>query len=277
MWLLKRQPDGNDQLVSTVVEQKVSRSMPKTGIDYGDKTWNTIVGCRHNCPWDCWAKKLTTTRLARLYGGNFEDIVFMPERLPQVMQPATKPSKSPNLKEKEQMVLVNFEGDMWGEWVESRWIRMVLDWCEENEHNKYMFLTKNPNRYMRHSCQIVESLAAKNMWFGTSISGPEDFGRVANLPTPLIDHGCHMWLSIEPLLHPFEDDALNDLDFYLNNPRSHYGIEWVVIGALTGKGGKQPEPEWVEMIIEMCSRHGVPYFLKDNLKGYEEDKHWPEM
>ncbi len=81
-----------------------AKTMGNTGIEYGERSFNTIIGCRHNCPWDCWARDVATTRHASKYGEDFGDIQFFPDRLEQPMH-----TKKP------QRVLVNFMGDMWGD------------------------------------------------------------------------------------------------------------------------------------------------------------------
>jgi protein gp37 len=45
-------------------------------------------------------------------------------------------------------------------------------------------------------------------------------------------------------------------------------VGWVVMGAMTGPGAKdhQPEPEWVMDIIHDADTAGVPILMKDSLR-----------
>ena len=59
------------------------------------------------------------------------------------------------------------------------------------------------------------------------------------------------WVSFEPLLAPWKGDLR--------------GIQWVVIGGLSGHHAKCPEVEWVGAIMEEAGRRGIPIWMKRNL------------
>jgi len=46
-------------------------------------------------------------------------------------------------------------------------------------------------------------------------------------------------------------------------------VDWVIVGAMTGPGSskRQPDPRWVQAIVELCHSAGVPVFMKSNLAG----------
>lgn len=74
---------------------------------------------------------------------------------------------------------------------------------------------------------------------------------------PFFYSGHHKtFLSIEPLLNRMGD-----------TPTSLRGIDWVIIGAMTGPGSEKRRPEraWVEEIVEQCRRKNIPVFMKSNL------------
>ena len=227
-----------------------AKTMGYTGIEYGERSFNTIIGCRHNCPWDCWARDVATTRHASKYGEDFGDIQFFPDRLEQPMH-----TKKP------QRVLVNFMGDMWGDWVFTDWIARTLNACEKAPWHDYLFLTKNPKRYgdfMQEApfgFEIVRTNARP--WLGTSVESVEKMGRLDDLINATENAHVLRWVSLEPLLG-------NPIDKSLESKLFH--MDWIVIGALTGKQPKQPEKEWVEWLVQLCKDYNIPYFLKDNLK-----------
>jgi len=98
----------------------------------GYKTWNPIVGCKHDCRY-CWARRMAQRQKHRC----IECFAFVPhlhrERL--------------SLSDVEKQIFVCSMGDMWGDWVDNEWIRKILEVCRSKPKNCYLFLTKNPERY----------------------------------------------------------------------------------------------------------------------------------
>ncbi len=43
------------------------------------------------------------------------------------------------------------------------------------------------------------------------------------------------------------------------------GVDWVIIGKLTGSRKVELKTAWVEDIIAECDREGIPVFMKNNL------------
>ena len=43
-------------------------------------------------------------------------------------------------------------------------------------------------------------------------------------------------------------------------------VDWIIIGAQTGAGAKQPKKAWVADIIREADTHNVPVFIKNNLE-----------
>jgi protein gp37 len=61
------------------------------------------------------------------------------------------------------------------------------------------------------------------------------------------------FLSIEPLL--------GEIDFSFN------GIQWIIIGAQTGRNPVKPKKEWIEKILSNAKKMKIPIFLKNNLRS----------
>ena len=98
------------------------------------KTWNPVVGCRHDCTY-CWARRLSQTKLKHLpqYKDGFN---------PKLVEAAFKR----RFKDGE-VVFVSDMGDLWGDWVPDEWIRRVLQHISKFPNTWFLFLTKNPQRY----------------------------------------------------------------------------------------------------------------------------------
>lgn len=62
------------------------------------------------------------------------------------------------------------------------------------------------------------------------------------------------FISFEPLL-----EYIGGIGLHLND------IDWIIIGAQSGPGGKIPKIDWVHKIINEADEHNIPVFLKNNL------------
>jgi DNA repair photolyase len=99
-------------------------------------TWNPISGCLYNCNY-CWARDLAITKLknTQRYFEGFK----------------------PNLNEKEfslkfvkgALIFVSDMGDMFGDFVPDNWIKLVLNHIRQFPEADFLFMTKNPKRYLQ--------------------------------------------------------------------------------------------------------------------------------
>ncbi len=244
--------------------------MNKTDIEWADMTWNPVVGCEHNCEY-CYAR-----RIAKRFGGydKGDGTITTHNPLPraELHQPLTitrssgKTVKSPfpfgfeptllcyrleepqHIKEP-QTIFVCSMADLFGRWVPTRWIVEVLDACAAAPQHRYMFLTKNPERYAQ-----LDALALlpreDNFWYGSTVTRMYDkrFNGSIMLNT---------FLSIEPL-HEYLDAGLG----------SFGSDRLIIIGAETGnRAGKiTPEKAWVDNIVEAADLTHAAVFMKDSLK-----------
>ena len=244
--------------------------MNKTDIEWCDMTWNPVVGCKHGCEY-CYAR-----RYAKRFGGydKGDGTITTDNPLPraELHQPLTitrssgKTVNSPfpfgfeptllryRLEEpqhikKPQTIFVGSMADLFGSWVPTRWIVEVLDACAAAPRHRYMFLTKNPERYAQ-----LDALALlphkDNFWYGSTVTGKgsKRFGGSITLNT---------FLSIEPL-HEYLDAGLG----------SFGGDRLIIIGAETGnRAGKIiPEKAWVDNIVEAADLTHTAVFMKNSLK-----------
>jgi protein gp37 len=238
--------------------------MNKSKIEWCDYTWNPVSGCLHGCEY-CYAHRIAQ-RFGNRYmpygdGVNVLNEPFDGERgidpYPYGFEPTFHKYRldEPQQVKKPSKIFVVSMGDLFGDWVPDEWIEEVFKTCEKAPQHTYMFLTKNPYRYLQ--LHIREKLPkASNCWYGTTLTGQ---GR---LPFNCLDFKQN-FVSIEPLL----GDVSDKLPFT--------NIQWVIVGAQTGPGAVPPKPEWVQSIIDQCRCAKVPIFLKDNLNWPDKIQEWP--
>ena len=238
--------------------------MKKTAIEYGDYGWNFFPGCLHKqqgiCPptFTCWAEAMTKRQR-----GDFHEPHLIAERL-----------LDPLKKHKPGRVLVNFMGDLFGDWVDPN--QRIGDWWEDKHYDfyyppgwslkdcvfdvlnlcpddRFLFLTKRPDRLQ------LWSPFPENCYVGVSVTGAEQTGYLVpfcKVEAPI------KFLSIEPLLAPLYEGEPDILEKVLVIA----GIKWVIIGQVTPiKQARMPKIEWISEIIEACDKAGIPVWLKNNL------------
>lgn len=236
--------------------------MNKTKIDWCDSTWNPITGCLHDCKY-CYARGIATRFSSHeemwtddamhiLSNPFVGEITLKKEPYPYGFQPTFHRYKLEEYADKKgRNIFVCSMADLFGEWVPDEWINEVLDACYTSPQHNYLFLTKNPKRYE----DVCNKYMPQNMWFGWSQTGP--LGKAFSFNT---HHSVKTFISIEPLLTPFTEFNIK-------------GVEWVIVGAETGKRKDKviPERKWIEDIVNECRKAEIPIFMKSSL-----EKIWKE-
>jgi protein gp37 len=224
----------------------------KTAIEWTDFTWNPISGCTERCAY-CYAHRLAEGRLRNLYLANANvapgcdpDDPFSPRFWPDRLDGpfgVKRPSK----------IFVCSMGELFDPNVPRSWIEGVLATVGEADWHTFQFLTKQPQR-------AAEFTFPPNVWAGVTI---EDGGLVRQLRLRRLGDvdAPVRFLSFEPLTGP--TTVLPEW------------VDWVIIGAMTGPGATQPEPEWVQDLIDAADTRGIPFFLKDNLHWPRPRQQWP--
>lgn len=235
--------------------------MEKTKIDWCDSSWNPVTGCKHGCEY-CYARGIATR-----FGGNALGINHVLDK-PFVAKGKTQPYPfgfvptfhryrlNDYVDKKGRNIFVCSMADLFGDWVPLEWQLEVFEACRKGPQHNYIFLTKNPGMYAVLDKQ-GKLPTDGNMWFGTSVTKPED-------PFPYNGKDKHnLFLSIEPLL----------ADFGVGNDAALKDIGWVIIGAETGRRKDKvvPEKSWVDNIISQCKENNIPVFLKESLRALYGD------
>lgn len=241
--------------------------MNKTKIEWADSTWNPVSGCCYGCSY-CYARA-TAKRFTGCDNppAGVEDlkIVDLKERLtvidskgktrnaayPFGFKPTLHEYRlvDPTKKGLGKTIFVCSMADLFGDWVPDEWIEKVFVACKAAEGHRYLFLTKNPARYIELA-RAGKLPAGDSFWYGSTTTSPD-------MPAFWADE-YNTFVSIEPILSRFGASGENGTAF---------SAGWAIIGAETGnrKDKVTPEREWVEEIVDAFHKAGKPVFMKDSL------------
>jgi len=222
--------------------------MQKTNISWADYVWNPACGCKHNCNFKggkCYAERMNN-RFHWIKNWN-EPQVFI-ERL-------SEPYKFNKWENRGKKVFVCSISDLFGSWVPADFIEQVIKTAATCHYLEFMFLTKNPSRYL-------EFKFSDNCWIGATVTnGKQVTDRLIKIfkDTLFNRHGgAKCFLSIEPLMGSFEDSKIEDCYF-----------DKLIVGGLTGAGADKINRSldlkaWTEHIQSVHK----DVHIKENLKKY---------
>lgn len=256
--------------------------MNRSKIEWCDHTWNPITGCRHNCPY-CYARRMT----ARFSGDVRLNLMAKAD---YQLQDAADGSEqvyvldAPMLNETEKTLVYPFGfeptyhryrmdtlnklkmgnnifigamADVLGAWVPDEWIREIMKECQKYPQHNYLFLTKNPERYLELQKSGILPFA-DNLWYGASITRVRQTEGIAKIFAELpLEY--RTFFSAEPILEDItETESWQD---------AILETEWIIIGAQTGREKEKviPKQEWIENIVLAADVKGIPVFMKDSL------------
>ena len=247
----------------------------KTKIDWADATWNPVTGCLHGCEY-CYAR-----RIAERFGSHGKNLIDpvgdsltcvseadesreLDNQLSEVkkvynglsVRPAPYPYDfaptfhrykldEPQRWKKPRNIFVCSMADLFGEWVPLEWIQQVFEACEAAPQHRYLFLTKNPKRYIELQ---LEGKLPKQHWYGTSVTRKDD--------RDFFSLGYNTFISIEPILESFSCRQMVQ--------------PWAILGAETGnrKDKIVPKKEWITELVDYYSKFGyTKFFMKDSLRS----------
>ena len=185
----------------------------------------------------CYAREF-----AERFGRSFEP-EFHPQRLAEPMQ-VKRPLK----------VFCGSNADNLGDWVPRQWMDQIFTIVRNCPQHVFQFLTKAP-----HNLSLYDWPA--NTWAGVTATNQAMLDRalvyLAECNAPV------KFISAEPLLGPMSADM---------SP-----IDWLIIGAQTGRNAQQPRREWVTGLIQSAQHAGVSIWFKDNLVWPYRINDWPQV
>lgn len=250
--------------------------MKHTKIEWCDSTWNPVTGCLHGCEY-CYAREI-----AKRFGG-FEPSVngtwntvqyekggerlavlngrqqkrnkngeLIPAPYPFVFYPTLHKYRLNEFQDmKSRNIFVCSMADLFGAWVPDSWIEEVFNACNKAPQHNYLFLTKNPHRYVELAEKGILR-CSDNMWYGWSETSESNKPGIMYFPN-ILPNPLKTFISVEPILGPI---------------RPHLA-DWIIVGAETGRRKDKviPERKWIEQIVEDCRKYEIPVFMKDSLAG----------
>ena len=208
-------------------------------------TWNPIKGkCSHDCRY-CYVKKWGEQKEMHL------DEKELKTGLGQ-----------------DNFIFVGSGTDIWADDVPQEWIIRVLDKCSANSDNRFLFQSKNPERFREQA--LYERIRYLDTVVGTTIETDNALliKQICRAPLPLLRawelcesraNGLKTMVTIEPILD-FDLEQMVEL-VKLCQP------EWVNIGA-DSKGHNLPEPSGAKVreLIGALKDVGIDVKQKSNLK-----------
>lgn len=259
----------------------------KTKIDWADASWNPVTGCLHGCEY-CYARRIAERFEAReIYDPECQCKRYLIERgmltgtgkpfeldypweqknkdgsitnaaYPFGFEPTFHRYRldEPQKWRKPRTIFVCSMADLFGNWVPDEWIQEVFQACDAAPQHRYLFLTKNPERYLDLANLMPQCRRPPNvaeMWFGRSFTGAgPDYVHVL-LPLR------KTFVSIEPLLRRLSYEEAAEIAGTTN---------WVIVGAETGhRNGKvTPKKAWIDDIVAACEEMNTPVFMKESLR-----------
>ena len=266
--------------------------MKKTKIDWADSTWNPVTGCLHGCEY-CYAR-----RIAERFGGASEpynnecchecqwitegtgDIHDLNEPIYDLDNGRNAPYPfdfdptfhryrldEPQRWKRPRTIFVCSMADLFGEWVPDEWIRQVFAACKAAPWHRYLFLTKNPERYFSlHSNGELPN--EKNFFYGITMDTKwsalkgvrilitNELG--AAIGGNRFNH-ANFFASVEPMLEDFGQVVSGLIAVH---------VPWIIIGAETGrrKDIVKPEKEWVMRLSVQSKKLGGAVFMKESIR-----------
>lgn len=212
-------------------------------------TWNPVTGCNQGCEY-CYARVISN-RFDK--AGGFKP-TFHKHRA-WILTKKRKPST----------IFVCSMGDLFGDWVPRDWIEDVLRKSVVFNKHKYLFLTKNPLRYLEFGFP-------ENCWIGATTDTADRAGEASNALYLKETARGRRFISAEPLL----EDISKSVCFE--------AVDWIIIGGLNRNGKTVPADkggtryEWARNLIIQSLIHDVPVFVKDGLcEVYPQLKKWREL
>jgi len=216
----------------------------KSTIGWCDLSWNPIVGCKHGC-WYCYARKLTQ-RFKKIFPNGFEP-TFHPERLKEPWE-LKKPSK----------IFVCSIADLFAPWTPISWRLAVFNSIYDCPiKHTFQLLTKNPENIPKAGLPEPD-----NIWVGTTVTNENnDWKNIAEIKKV---KAKVRFVSFEPLLGLLPSDICLD------------GLQWVIIGKLTGSKRIKLDFYWVWRILNEARGHNIPVFIKNNVGWPEKIQEFPQ-
>lgn len=242
--------------------------MHRTKVEWADRAWNPITGCMKGCEYCVCVNRVTrfcgdirynkgqteqyrTDEDLKILDDIFLDSAGHKVTNPFGFEPTYHRYRAKMLESLRTPMkfAVCYEGELFGSWVEDKYIKEIFDLLKPFSNHRFMFLTAYPERYEELSRKGILP-EEDNYWYGWSVTR----GNIDYIP----DIKAHKYLAITPILGPIG-----------NIPSD---IEWVILGADIKKRKNQviPEEIWIRDITSDCLDKNIPLFCESSIEPYVE-------
>ncbi len=210
--------------------------MARSAIEWTESTWNPVTGCTKISPGctHCYAERMAK-RLKAMGQRNYRNGFRLTLQLHMLELPLRW--------KKPQTIFVNSMSDLFHKDVPLDYIQKVFDVMRQAHWHRFQILTKRADRLAELDRQLKW---APNIWMGVSVESDKYRPRIDDLRRT---RAAVRFLSLEPLLGPLHDLALQD-------------IHWVIVGGESGPGARPMNPDWAMDLRDQCRNARVPFFFK---------------
>ena len=241
--------------------------MGKTKIEWADYTFNPWIGCTHvseGCE-HCYAERQDVQYKWTESGWG----VGKPRKLTSSGywgKPHTW-NRNARMYKVRYKVFCGSLMDVFDDEVPQRWRDDLWTVMENTPLLDWQLLTKRPHNVWTMTPQKWHKEWPKNVWVGMSAENQkrydERIGHLLEIPAPVL------FLSLEPLLGRIDvSQALHGYPEQFN-----YGeweqtcrpINWVIVGAESGRYARPMDEDWVKDIVQQCRNAHTPIFYKQSL------------
>lgn len=235
---MKQEVKADPAFIERASKEKPVFNRTNESIEWAQWTWNPVTGCEHGCPY-CYARDI-----AIRFTGHFKP-EFHKRRLSAPENTVLPKSEDSGCRN----VFVCSMADLFGDWVPQWWIADVLSSVKKAPSWNFIFLTKNPIRYL--GLKFPE-----NCWIGATADTQQRADAAVSVFTEMnrLKNKNVKFISCEPMMEP------------ISMPLS--GVDWLIIGGRSASSKMpafQPEWSWVENLHFAARKAGCRIYWKPNL------------
>ncbi|MFQ5729314.1 MAG: DUF5131 family protein [Waddliaceae bacterium] len=234
--------------------------MGNTKIEWCDKVWNPVTGCRkvsRGCE-NCYAESIAN----RFWGDRkFTDVIIHSNRFNQPLS-WKKPSR----------IFVNSMSDLFHDDVSDEIIFSIFKIMKAAHWHTFMVLTKRPKRM----CKIVARIRScfpdrlDHIWLGVSVEDQKTADD--RIPLLVITPARYRFVSAEPLLGPVDFKEMWGVGYNQSYPGIRLKfVDQVIVGGESGPKARPMQVEWVRSIRDQCRVANVAFFMKQGSQA-----NWPK-
>lgn len=134
--------------------------------------------------------------------------------------------------------------------VPDAWRDRLFALIKETPHLDWLLLTKRAAKAFSYHRDSMRSPWPSNAWMGVTVESPKYLHRLESIlliPAPVL------FVSVEPLVAPFEGDELERLITL---------ADWVIVGGESGAGHRDMPLDWARSIRDACKESEAAFFFK---------------